>query len=228
MVNTALITGARKGLGLALTKQFIAEKWKVLAVVRNDRDLDELLKLPNCVPIISDISSDEAQPVIEKHVQDVGVVNVLINNAGIPGSGVYLDQATSDGLLSLFNVHCVGAFRVAQAVLPFLAENGVVVNMSSRFGSISKISKGELDDAKCSYAYRIAKAAQNMLTQCLCREFEDSGIRICSIHPGRIQTGSALAGADRTAGEAASKLFSMLDSLEHGNFYSLFEKSIEW
>lgn len=229
MGKTALITGAGSGLGLALTRQFITKRWNVLSVIRNDKDLNELQGLPSCFPIILDITSDEVQSVIGESLKSNGtVVDVLINNAGIQGSGVQLNETIPDEVLTLIDVHCIGALRVTQAVLPFLSADGIVINVSSRFGSISKVSKGELDDVRCSYSYRIAKAAQNMLTQCLCREFKDNGIRICSIHPGRLKTKNASSDADRTAEEAASKMYTMLDAIEHGKFYSLFEETIEW
>lgn len=228
MNKTAIITGARRGLGLALTRQFISNRWNVLSVIRNDQDTRELKELPNCFPIISDITINDGQSAIRESLKEIGSVNVLINNAGIPGSGTHLDETVPNEVLSLIDVHCIGALRVTQAVIPFLAKNGIIINISSRFGSISKVSKGELDHMKCSYSYRIAKAAQNMLTQCLCREFKGKGIRICSIHPGRLKTETASSDADRTAEEAAKKLLTMLDTLEHGKFYSLFEETIDW
>lgn len=131
-------------------------------------------------------------------------------------------------MLSLIGVHCLGALRVTQAVMPFVLDDGIIINVSSRFGSISKVSSGEFENVACSYSYRIAKAAQNMLTQCMCSEFKDSSIRIFSIHPGRLKTDSASMDADRTPEEAAEMLFKKLKSIEHGRFYSLFEGMIEW
>ena len=83
----------------------------------------------------------------------------------------------------------------------------IIINVSSRFGSISKVFSGELDNIDCSYSYSIAKAAQNMLTQYMCRECKDSSIRICSIHPGRLKTDSASMDADRTQEEASEMVF---------------------
>lgn len=228
MDKTALITGARRGFGFALTRQFTSKGWKVLSVIRNNNDINKLKELPNCIPIISDITSDQVQSAIRKSLREIRAVDVLINNAGIPGSGAHLDETTPNEVLSLIDVHCIGALRVIQAVLPFMAEGGIIINVSSRFGSISKVSRGELDDIKCSYSYRIAKAAQNMLTQCLCREFKNKNIRICSIHPGRLKTENASSDADRTTEEAATRIFTMLDAIEHGKFYSLFGETIEW
>lgn len=228
MNKVAVITGANRGLGLALIKQFISNQWDVVSLVRKDKDEKRIRKLPNCFPIVSDITSNGVQSALSKSLKNIGSVDVLINNAGIPGNGAHFNETSPDDVLSLIDVHCLGVIRVTQAVMPYLAEDGIIINISSRFGSISKVSKGELDDLGCSYSYRIAKAAQNMFTQCMCREFINIGIKICSIHPGRLKTASASADADKTPEEAAQKLFEMLTNIEHGKFYSLFEKNFDW
>ena len=67
-----------------------------------------------------------------------------------------------------------------------------------------------------------------MLTQCICREFKNSGLKICSVHPGRLKTDTSSADADRTPKEAAEILFENIKTIEHGMFYSLFEGTLEW
>jgi len=228
--KSIIITGASRGLGLALTKQFISNQWNVVPLVRKDKDAIVLKRIndEHCFPIISDITSHNVQTSIYESIKTLGVIDVLINNAGIGGKSVSLNGTTSDEVLALIDVHCLGALRVTQAVLPFMKKDGIIINVSSRFGSITQISTGELDDIACSYSYRIAKAAQNMLTQCMCREFKSSGLKICSLHPGRLKTGSASVDADKTPEEAAEMLFGMLKSIEHGKFYSLFEGTLKW
>ncbi|MCF8068536.1 MAG: SDR family NAD(P)-dependent oxidoreductase [Desulfobacterales bacterium] len=228
--KTIFITGASRGFGFALTKQFISNQWKVAPLVRKDKDATILKRIDeySCFPIISDITDNSLQSSIQKSIKHHDGIDVLINNAGAGGSGVLLNETKSDEVLSLIDVHCLGVLRVTQAVMPFMKNDGIIINVSSRFGSISKVSTGELDNVPCSYCYRIAKAAQNMLTQCMCREFKNSGLKICSIHPGRLKTDSASVDADKTPEEAAAILFEMLNSIEHGKFYSLFEGSIEW
>jgi NAD(P)-dependent dehydrogenase (short-subunit alcohol dehydrogenase family) len=230
MEKTVIITGANRGLGLALTKQFISKHWCVVCIVRRDVDANALRALPNCLPIISDITSNSVQLALQDALKDIGSVNVLINNAGIPGKGTRLAETSPDEVLSLIDVHCIGALRVIKAVMPFLAGDGIIINVSSRFGSVSKVSKGELDNLECSYSYRIAKAAQNMLTQCMCRELKDKGIKICSVHPGRLRTelASTTTSTGRDPEEAAERLFTILSEIKHGNIYSLFEDSVEW
>ena len=228
--KSIIITGASRGLGFALTKQFISKQWNVVPLVRQDKDAIALnnINAAQCFPIIADVTDNEVQSTIHKSIASFKELNVLINNAGIGGTSADLNGTTPEEVLALIDVHCLGALRVTKAVLPFMKKNGIIINVSSRFGSIKKISTGELDDINCSYSYRIAKAAQNMLTQCMCREFKSSSLRICSVHPGQLKTKSASSDADKTPEEAAKILFEMLNKIEHGRFYSLFEETIEW
>jgi len=217
-------------LGFALTQNFIRKQWKVVSLVRHKKDATRLKEIGgrHCIPISSDITIDDVQVDIQGLLKSFGNIDVLINNAGIGGKNDTISQTTAEEVLSLLNVHCLGVLRVTQAVLPFLDKNGIIINISSRFGSINKVEAGQLDDIPCSYSYRISKAAQNMLTQCMCREFKNSNIKICSIHPGRLKTDSASTDADRTPGEAAEILYEKLLNIEHGKFYSLFDGTIEW
>lgn len=228
--KSIFITGASRGFGLALTKHFILNQWNVVAMVRNKKDAMRLKKISEvrCSPIISDITINNVQISIHKSLKSFGNIDVLINNAGIGGHSAFFSKTTADEVLFLLNVHCLGALRVSQAVLPFMKKDGTIINVSSRFGSIAKVSTGQLDHISCSYSYRIAKAAQNMLTQCMCREFKNSEMKICSIHPGRLKTDSASSDAEKTPEEAAELLYGMLENIEHGKFYSLFEGAIEW
>jgi len=228
--KSIFITGASRGFGLALTKHFILNQWNVVALVRNKKDAMRLMEISEarCFPIISDITINNVQISIQESLKTLENIDVLINNAGIGGNSAFFSETTADEVLSLLNVHCLGALRVSQAVLPFMKKDGTIINISSRFGSITKVSTGQLDHISCSYSYRIAKAAQNMLTQCMCREFINSEMKICSIHPGRLKTDSASSDADKTPEEAAELLYGILENIEHGKFYSLFEGAIEW
>ncbi len=224
------ITGASRGLGFALTQKFIRKRWAVVSLVRQEKDARRLKEIGcgYCFPILSDVTTNDVQASIQGLLKSFGNIDVLINNAGIGGKGDTFAQTTADEVLSLLNVHCLGVLRVTQAVLPFMKKDGTIINISSRFGSITKVETGQLDDISCSYAYRISKAAQNMLTQCMCREFKNSKMKICSIHPGRLKTDSASTDADRTPGEAAEILYEKLKNIKHGKFYSLFNGMIEW
>ena len=62
-----------------------------------------------------------------------------------------------------------------------------IINVSSRLGSLHKMAN-RVSARHFSYSYRIAKAAQNMLTLCLQQEFENKGISVTAIHPGKLKT----------------------------------------
>lgn len=229
-MNRIVITGSSRGLGLALTRLFLNQHWIVFPLVRNVRDANRLKSLceSRCFPMVSDVTSDTLSEDISPVLTEEGPVDVLINNAGTGSSGNTLMETTPETVLGALDVHCLGALRVTRSLLPFMTSDGKIVNISSRFGSISKVSSGELDALSCSYAYRIAKAAQNMFTQCLCREFNNTGLTVFSVHPGRLMTDSGSKDAGRTPDEAAEKLFGLLEYAEHGCFYDVFEGPMTW
>ena len=101
-------------------------------------------------------------------------------------------------VLRLVDLHCSGALRCTRAALPALrlAERAMVVNVSSRLASLTRVSAGDFDALRISYAMRISKAALNMATVCLARELAADGIAVHCVHPGRIRTRMASADAD--------------------------------
>lgn len=217
-------------MGFALVKRFLNEGWRVYCVVRKKADAIRMTDInsEHCIPIISDVTSDKIQSDIATSLSKSTTIDVLINNAGAGGIGVSLADTSAADAGSLFNVHCLGPLRVTQAIIPFIKDNGIIINISSRFGSITKMATGALDHIPCSYSYRIAKAAQNMFTQCLIREYKNSSLKICAVHPGKLKTTTASLDADKSPSEAVQKIFALLNKIEDGKFYSLFEGEIAW
>ena len=220
-----LITGANRGLGLAITKYFISKNWRVYGIVRKNSDAINLKEIGADV-IVCDVTDDSIIAEIEKSVTEK--LSLVINNAGFVGEGEKLSNTNTDDFLKQFNVHCMGALRVCQATVPILEPDGLVINISSRLGSISRRVSGEFDNMDCSYAYRAAKAAQNMLTASISREYIESGPRVCAVHPGKLSTSMASPDADRTPEEAAEKIFQLYKTAISGKFYSLFEEESTW
>ena len=69
---------------------------------------------------------------------------------------------------------------------------------------------------------------QNILTQCLSRELDPSGLIICALHPGKLKTDTAASDAGGEPQEAAEELIKMVDRLENGKFCGLFEGEMVW
>ena len=208
---SALVTGASRGLGYELCVQLSALGWKVAALSRSEggdltrlaSSLEGQLKWFKC-----DVGSLSAGSVVSDALKFLGSLDLLVNNAGIPGWSSGLDATDPNEVESLFNTHVLGSLRVARAAAPALiaAEAAHIVNISSRLASISRTASGEFTGRGFSYSYRIAKAALNMLGACMAEELGPKGVRVSVIHPGSFKSAAAASGASMSAREAAQRL----------------------
>ena len=208
-----LITGASRGFGRELLDVYAQRNWTVFPLVRKPEVANELSReyAPRCFPIVGDVSLDSVEAaitdVLSKHCESL---DILINNAGhIVKTRGMMDASPSD-MTEHFDVHVIGPWRCTRASLPYLrkASRPVVVNITSRFGSITRIANRKSDFV---YAYNIAKCGQNMLTACLDRDLRREGIRVLPIHPGRLKTEAAALDADTEPRVAAEKLYQWIE-----------------
>lgn len=216
--RTALVTGAGAGLGLALAAALVRRGTTVLGLVRKPEAAAGLAKATGgtTVPVLGDVTDPAVEGAIAGALaRPRPGLDLLVNNAGAAGTGAKLEGLDPGEVLRLVDLHCVGALRCTRAALPALrrSERAVVVNVSSRLGSITRVAAGEFDALGVSYAMRVSKAALNMATACLARELVPDGIAVHAVHPGRIRTRMASAGADLEPGEAAERFLAWLDAL---------------
>ncbi len=214
-MKSVLITGAGRGFGKSLLDLYLNEGWTVFPLVRNVYQLEEAIKkFPGrCHPIVGDITSDKTENEIQRVLKwNTGQLDLLINNAGNIIKNRDFENTNADDLLNLFNVHCAGVFRCTKASFPFLlkSKKPVVINISSRWGSIAKTAAGGGGDI---YSYSIAKSAQNMLSALLHNELKEKNISVHSVHPGKLLTAAAAADADVNPAEAALKLFNWIENI---------------
>lgn len=232
-MKSIFITGITSGLGKALFSHCIQNDYIVYGLLRNAEEYNRLKQsLPNnAYLILADISEDKAIDTIQNAVQNKSI-DLLINNAGIAGTASILHEVQTDELLRLFNVHCAGTLRVTKALEKNLlaSTNAMVINVNSRLGSITRQSNGTYKDLTVSYAYRIAKASQNMLTNCLRAEFNDK-VKFIALHPGKLKTEIAQPNADIEPEESARHIIDAWENnrLEEKNgIIELPESLIEW
>ncbi|KAG7375465.1 hypothetical protein PHYPSEUDO_001128 [Phytophthora pseudosyringae] len=184
--KTVLITGSNRGIGLAFTKHYVANGWKVIAAARDPQSATDLkeLKLEKVVQIDT---SDEASITAAAEQLKDQPIDVLINNAGIGGGGD-LDQTTKADMLKQFEINAVGPFLMTRAFLPNLrlavAKSGsaTVGQVTSRMGSIADNGSGG------TYGYRASKAALNMVNSSLAHDLKDDKIVALALHPGYVVT----------------------------------------
>ena len=185
---SVLITGASRGFGRELAGVYVRRGWTIFPLVRDPVVAKAWAGSDRCHPICADVGSPAVESAISAALANQnGGLNLLVNNAGDVRKLRWLPETAAEDVQELFRVHCVGALRCTRAALPFLrrAPMPMVVNVTSRFGSIARCANGEF---RGLYSYSIAKCAQNMLTVCLDRELRKEGIRVWAVHPGRLMT----------------------------------------
>lgn len=229
-----LITGAGRGFGRGLFEVYSQRGWTTFPLVRNS-DIASQLQVSaeaECHPIIADVTTTQAEHEIAKILEQYcDSLDVLINNAGNIKKKRGLENTHPEDIEDLFRVHCVGVLRCTKVALPHLlkSKRPVVVNISSRFGSIARVISGK---GSTIYSYPIAKCAQNMLTACLDQELRKQGLRVFAVHPGRLKTEVGAPDADTDPRDAATALADWVDQVDDRTlcgFHDIMrEMIIEW
>jgi len=231
-MKNVLITGGARGLGKELINVYYANNYNVFCVVRKREDAEKLSKefTNNFTPIIADLTDDRCIDIIKNTLsKSIEHLDILINNAGIPGNAYNIETVTSTEMNSLFEIHCIAIIRTTQATLGLLkcSAKPKIVNITSRLGSLSAMASGEFKGREFSYSYRIAKGSQNMLSICLRQELKPYNINVISIHPGKIQTQSGSSDANSSAYESAEKIFKWIEddnTNKEGTFTEPYER----
>jgi NAD(P)-dependent dehydrogenase (short-subunit alcohol dehydrogenase family) len=221
---TVLITGANRGIGLALTRQLSARGDRVIAVCRTSSpDLDATgARVESGV----DVSDDAAVAALAERLSEVRI-DLLVLNAGILGreSLGSIDAAGFDSMRRQFEVNALGPLRVAQALLDHLAVGAKIGIITSRMGSVSDNSSGG------RYGYRASKAAVNAIGKSLAVDLKPRGIAVFLLHPGYVATDMVGGTGDVSPEQAAGQLIERLDSLEleqTGTFWHANGSELPW
>lgn len=195
-MQTVLITGANRGIGLALCKNYIAQGWQVLAVCRSASP--ELVESGARVIAGVDVTDQAALNKLADTFTGKKI-DLLINNAGILQREALgnLDYASIE---QQFKVNAVAPLRVTEAFLGNLQRGAKVAFITSRMGSIGDNTSGSY------YGYRMSKAALNAAAMSLARDLHPKGIAVAILHPGFVQTAMVNFGGDISAEESARRL----------------------
>jgi NAD(P)-dependent dehydrogenase (short-subunit alcohol dehydrogenase family) len=203
-MGVSVVTGANRGIGLALVTQLHRRGATVVAVCRQASP--ELLALG--VRIVSgiDLADPQAGPGLAARLAQDDI-ELLVHNAGI-GRFETLDGTTASDVMAQFQVNAMAPLFLTRAVLPRLRAGAKVALVSSRMGSIGDNGSGGF------YGYRMSKAALNAAGVSLARDLKAAGVAVVVLHPGAVRTGMTGGQGNIEPDKAASGLLQRIDELE--------------
>ncbi len=174
------VTGAGRGIGLALTSAFLKEGHSVLAVSRNIETLKKI-NSSNLTFFSFDLANHSFAPLLQKVQNTFNSLDVLINNAGVLISRPLLEFSESDFDL-LFNVNVKAAYKMVQGCVPFMGEGSHIINISSMGGFQGSVKFPGLA------LYSAAKGALAVLTESMALELAKKKISVNALALGAVQT----------------------------------------
>lgn len=213
-----VITGANRGLGLALSQVYRGLGADVIAGCRTPSSAADLVATGAEVHAFDQGSEGS----IDAFVAAIGgrSVDVLINNAGIDATAVGVPSAersvmelSGEAFLEVMRVNVVGPMLLTRALITNLAATcGRVVNISSQVGSMEVAQRIGRD-----VSYNSSKAALNMVTIKLAQAFKPVGVAVVAMHPGYLRTDMGGPSADLDPADAAARIADTIATLTLDN-----------
>ncbi len=224
---SVLITGANRGIGLELARQYAGLGWRVLACCRNPSGANALAGLGKNVEVLPLDVTDEAQIAALARRLDGQAIDILLNNAGIHGGEQSFGANEPADWLRVFHVNCVAPLRLTEALVEHVARSDQrkVIAITSRMGSIGDHPGGG------DYSYRSSKAALNMAMVSAAADLKPRGIAIGLLHPGWVKTDMGGQGAPVSREASATGIRQVIDALDlsrTGGFWDYQGKVLPW
>ena len=221
MPQTILITGANRGIGLALTRLYLQRGDRVYAVCREtSTELDQ-----TGADIITriDVTEPDNIKTLQQHLRGISL-DLLINNAGIFKKET-LDAMDFNAIGEQLAINAIAPLRVTHAMLANLHKGSKVALITSRMGSIGDNGPGSY------YGYRMSKAALNAAGKSLALDLKAGGISVAILHPGMVSTRMVGFAGDVSPEQSASGLAARIDALTlttSGTFWHANGEMLPW
>ena len=218
---TVVITGANRGVGLALCAFYSDRGDTVIALCRESSPALEALDVE--VHDDADVCDPHAMARIAAALYGRRV-DILINNAGVLARDDF-DELDLDAIQWQFETNTLGPLIVTDALRSLLANGSKLVIITSILGSIAENETGGM------YGYRISKAAANMAGVSLARDLEEDGIAVMLMHPGYVATDMTSFQGTVTPEHAAKGIIARVDTLtmaDTGSFWHAEGRRLDW
>ena len=204
MSQTIVITGANRGIGLALATLYSAQGQNVYALCRSSSTALSGLKV-NVVTDI-DVATDAGIANMRQALANISI-DLLICNAGILRDES-LANLNLDTIRAQFEVNAIAPLRVVEALQRQFTRGAKVAMITSRMGSIEDNTSGG------RYGYRMSKAALNAASMSLSHDLAAQQVAVGIYHPGYVQTDMVNHGGDISANESASRIVDLIEQLD--------------
>jgi acetoacetyl-CoA reductase len=187
MNRVAVVTGGTRGIGAAISKALAASGYRVAAIYHGNDEAAARFHAETGVSVYKwDVASFEACAAgLAQLTQDLGPVDVLVNNAGITRDGMF-HKMTADQWRAVVETNLFSLFNMCRAVIEGMRERafGRIVNISSINGQ-----KGQMGQVN----YSAAKAGEIGFTKALAQESATKGVTVNAICPGYVATEMVMA-----------------------------------
>ena len=196
--KVAIVTGASTGLGPVMAKMLAEEGAKLVLAARRLELVEQAAAAigGEVIALQADVTKeDDVARMVDAAIGRWGQVDVMMNNAAVPGTDKFIWEQTVDNFLSTYEVDCMAAMLCSREVLKrsmIERKSGVIVNFSSGAGWDGMVRKSH---------YSAAKGALRILTKTIAKEVGPYGIRCNCVVPGAIATDLMLNYVKRIAGE---------------------------
>ena len=183
--KVVIVTGASSGIGRASAKLFAENGANVIAVGRNEKELnnlrDEAQTQNGTIKVyLADIlETTQVDRLFNQIIESYNQIDVLVNSAGIIANGT-IENTTLEDFDKMMNINLRSFFYLMQKCLPHLEQSkGNIVNVSSVAGTRAFPN---------ILAYCVSKAAVDQLTRCSALELASKGVRVNAVNPGVVVT----------------------------------------
>jgi NAD(P)-dependent dehydrogenase (short-subunit alcohol dehydrogenase family) len=183
--KVTLVTGASQGLGKALALAFAKEGAQVVVNARSEESIRPVAEEvegigAEVLAVAADVSkSAGVERMVETAVERFGRIDVLVNNAGILGPRVRIEEYPEEEWRRVIDANLTGPFLVSKAAIPHVPEGGSIINVVSGVSVEGRAEWG---------AYSVSKFGVEGLTQILAAELAEISVRVNAVDPGGMRT----------------------------------------